>query len=86
MKELILTGLATEQQFGKSDTTYFLIFNNGQLRLQITENAAELVVREILADTDSDDAYSDSDDADSGDYTNKSYGDSSRDEAGIDQV
>jgi hypothetical protein len=51
MKQLILTGLATEQSFEKGGTPkYFLVFNNGQFRVPVPEATAEAVVQEMISD------------------------------------
>ena len=50
MKQLILTGLATEQKFGSKEGAFFLVFNDGELRVPITQEAAEVVVKEIYAE------------------------------------
>lgn len=47
MKQLVLTALATEQKFGTSEAKYFLVFNDGELRVPVTEEAAGLVVQEM---------------------------------------
>lgn len=64
MKQLILTGLATEQSFGSSgEASYYLVFNNGELRVPVSESAAEIVVKEMVAnsshlpETDDPDSY-----------------------------
>lgn len=45
MKQIILTGLATEQRFGNPSPQYFLVFNEGELRVPVEEQAAEKVVQ-----------------------------------------
>jgi hypothetical protein len=56
MKKLLLTALATEQSFfpapGKpaGDARYFLVFNNGELRVEVSESAAESVVAAMVED------------------------------------
>lgn len=47
MKQLILTGLATEHNFGGEGEQYYLVFNKGDLRVPITESAAEIVIKEM---------------------------------------
>ena len=49
MKQMILTGLATEQKFGKPDQQFFLVFNDGELRVPITPQAAESVVEAMYS-------------------------------------
>jgi hypothetical protein len=49
MKQLILTGLATEQSFNAGgQAKYFLVFNDGEFRVPVTEQAAEVVVLEMF--------------------------------------
>lgn len=46
MKQMILTGLATEQSFDQQgQAQFFLVFNNGELRVPCSEQAAQLVVQ-----------------------------------------
>lgn len=47
MKPMVLTGLGSEQDFETGGTGYFLIFNSGELRVPISEKAAEVVVKEM---------------------------------------
>lgn len=47
MKQLILTGLATEQKFGLPSAQFYLVFNDGELRVPVTEEAANVVVQEM---------------------------------------
>ncbi len=47
MKTMTLTGLGSEQDFSNGSTSYFLVFNNGKFRVQVTEEVAELVVKEM---------------------------------------
>ena len=49
MKTMILTGLATEQSFASSGPAYYLVFNDGELRVPVTEAAAEVVVQAMYA-------------------------------------
>lgn len=52
MKKLILTGLATEQSFiGGGQASYFLVFNDGELRVPVSEKAAEVVVQEMYGES-----------------------------------
>lgn len=50
MKTLTLTGLGSEQDFSNGSTSYFLVFNNGKFRVPITEEAAEVVIKEMYGD------------------------------------
>jgi hypothetical protein len=43
MKQMILTGLASEQNFSGS-TKFYLVFNDGELRVPVTEESAQLVI------------------------------------------
>jgi hypothetical protein len=45
MKQMILTGMATEQRFGSPEPQYYLVFNEGQLRVPVAAEAAEAVVQ-----------------------------------------
>lgn len=62
MKTMILTGLGTEQKFESlikdrnplEDIEYFLIFNHGQVRVPVTKEAAEIVVKEMYGSTEED--------------------------------
>lgn len=44
---MILTGLATEQTFDRPEAQYYLVFNEGELRVPIAEAAARIVVVEM---------------------------------------
>lgn len=52
MKPMILTGLGSEQDFETGGTGYFLIFNGGELRVPVSETAAETVVQELYRNSD----------------------------------
>jgi hypothetical protein len=88
MKTMILTGLATEQSFNNGgEARYFLVFNNGELRVPITEEAAEIVVAEMMKEESAVRTYTNTgntilapeiDDTD--------FQDESLDEAGVAQV
>jgi hypothetical protein len=62
---MVLTGLATEQTFDKKGAPqFFLVFNNGALRVPVTEEAAGVVVKEMygspfddMPDPDDEEAY-----------------------------
>lgn len=45
MKQMILTGLATEHRFGSPDPQFYLVFNEGELRVPVAAQAAEAVVQ-----------------------------------------
>jgi hypothetical protein len=47
MKKMSLTGLGSEQKFGHTTngTEFYLVFNDGELRVPISEEAAHVVVR-----------------------------------------
>lgn len=49
MKQMLLTGLATDQKFGAPTPQYFLVFNEGELRVPISEEAAETVVKAMYS-------------------------------------
>lgn len=67
MKQLMLTGLSNEQDFSTGETKFVLVFNGGDLRIDISEQAAEQVIRKMygeeagqkvaaIADTEDEDA------------------------------
>lgn len=46
MTQLILTGLAQETDFENPEqSTFFLVFNGGELRVPVSEEAAQVVVQ-----------------------------------------
>jgi hypothetical protein len=49
MKTMVLTGLGSEQDFSNGGTFYFLVFNKGELRVPISEQAAESVIKELYS-------------------------------------
>lgn len=54
MKKLVLTGLATEHDLAQPlrDAQYFLVFNNGELRVPVSEKAAEIVLQGMVTESD----------------------------------
>jgi len=52
MRTLLLTGISTEVVFNDGLAKYFLVFNDGELRLPTTEEAAELALSVIAKDID----------------------------------
>lgn len=54
MRKLVLTGLGTEQPFFPKSgnpgaaAKYFLIFNDGEFRVEVTESGAELCVAKMM--------------------------------------
>lgn len=48
MKQMILTGLATEQSFNNPEPRCFLVFNNGELRVPVSQEAAEVIIGQML--------------------------------------
>lgn len=50
MKRLMLTGLATEHSFTKGGTEqYFLVFNDGEVRIPVPQQTAEAVIQELYS-------------------------------------
>lgn len=49
MKQLILTGMATEHVFmnGGGVEAYYLVFNNGEIRIPVPQETAEAVIAEL---------------------------------------
>ncbi len=51
MRQMVLTGLGSEQRFNHESLApagaaeYFLIFNDGELRVPVSEEAAKIVVQ-----------------------------------------
>lgn len=53
MKVLTLTGLGSEQSFVNGKTvTYFLVFNEGEFRVPVTEESAMSVIKEMYGTED----------------------------------
>lgn len=50
MHQLILTGVASEQQFGSKDTKYLLVFNEGELRVETSEAAVQKIIEAMYAE------------------------------------
>lgn len=91
MKTMILTGLASEQRFGAQKALYYLVFNNGELRVPVTEQAAEVVIKEMYASDDNPENNDVTDDnsVQSSDDNYQGYQDESSDvtdEDGVSQV
>lgn len=84
MKKMLLTGLATEQSFTNPNPQCFLIFNDGEFKVPVTQEAAELVVAQMYTKEEEpnevEDRYEHIDSAEFGRFENNS------DEDGIDQV
>lgn len=53
MKQMVLTGLSTEQKFGSPAPDFFLVFNDGELRVPITASSAEVVIQAMYGGADS---------------------------------
>lgn len=74
MKQLILTGLSSEHRFGSNDIQYQLVFNDGEIRIPVSEEAANAVslkmYEESSAPQESEEEQEDSDD--DSDYENDS--------------
>lgn len=47
MKEIMLTGFGNERAFGDVEPTFYLVFNGGELRVPVTQQAAELVAEYV---------------------------------------
>ena len=56
MRQLLLTGLATEQPFFPANNQavgsakYFLLFNDGEFRIEVSEKAAESCIQKMFGD------------------------------------
>ena len=49
MKPMILTGLSTEQSFDRPEPSFFLVFNQGELRVPVNAEAAEIVIQTMYS-------------------------------------
>jgi len=49
---MVLTGLSTEQKFGSPAPDFYLVFNDGELRVPITASSAEVVVQAMYSSED----------------------------------
>ncbi len=65
MKQLILTGVATEQKLDRSSLTYYLVFNDGELRVPVPEETTEVVLNNIYKPTVDNKDFDQEDDEDS---------------------
>jgi hypothetical protein len=55
MKKLVITALSTEQSFSiGGPTKYFLVINDGELRIQVKEDMAEKIVELMYKDASPD--------------------------------
>jgi len=43
MKSIVLTGFGNERAFGATEPLFYLVFNEGELRVPCTQKAAEIV-------------------------------------------
>lgn len=85
MIEFKLTALSSEQSliFGEP-TKYYLVFNNGDLRIEVSEAIAEEVIKKVYSDVS--DRTEDREDNTSNGSMASYTEDPDRDEDGIDQV
>ncbi len=85
MIEFKLTALSSEQSliFGEP-TKYYLVFNNGDLRVEVSEAIAEEVIKKVYSDASS--SPENKEDSTSNGYMASYTEDPNRDEDGIDQV
>lgn len=90
MKQMILTGIGSEQSFQKkgSVTSYFLVFNDGELRVPVSEEAAEVVIKEMYGKEEpQEEAQVDQDDHVNGsDYTYRSQTSDEDEDDGVGQI
>ena len=47
MKQMILTAMATEQSFTSPEPRFYLVFNDGELKVPVSQEAAEIVIKEM---------------------------------------
>ena len=100
MKKMILTGLGSEQKFSsihEDDGTthhektgsaeYYLVFNDGELRVPISEEAAHVVVQHMYGTTsESKEEEEGSDNGQSFTVPEEDEGEGGVDEDGVDQI
>lgn len=48
MKKLVLTALATEHDLSDGAEQYLLVFNKGELRVPVSEEAAQVVIQALF--------------------------------------
>jgi hypothetical protein len=86
MKAMILTGLATEQAFSNPDPKFYLVFNNGELKVPIPQKTAEEVIKFMYgtAEESVEEVENNETDLPNGAYSIPST--ESQDEDGIDQI
>jgi len=86
MKQMILTGLATEQNFDRSgEAQFFLVFNGGELRVPCTEAAAQTVVKAMYGGSNGQSEEFEEDEGGEEEWTPKADG-PSYDEDGVEQA
>jgi hypothetical protein len=49
-KSMVLTGIGSEQDFKTGGTKFLLVFNDGELRVPVSETAAETVLQAMFQD------------------------------------
>jgi hypothetical protein len=49
MKPMMLTALGSENNFATGGTSFYLVFNGGELRVPVSEDAAEVVIAKIYS-------------------------------------
>lgn len=87
MKKLFLTALASEQNFASKAVQYYLVFNNGELRVPVTEAAAEIVVKEMYGEQPEEQEQEVAQESNGHSYTEEPpRNDDNQDEDGVDQV
>ena len=84
MKTMTLTGLGSEQNFATGGTSYFLVFNGGELRVSISEDAAEAVIKEMYSQSNGQAQTSDGDVSPSVDYESEEM--EREDDDGVGQI
>jgi hypothetical protein len=102
MKKMLLTGLGSEQRFDRipagevdsfersGDTEYYLVFNDGELRVPIHEEAVRVVVQFMYGDAVSPLKEAQTEPPDGDDSPSSSApegeGEGGTDEDGVDQI
>jgi len=48
-KMMVLTGIGSEQDFKTGESKFLLVFNDGELRVPVTETAAEIIIKTMFS-------------------------------------
>lgn len=51
MKSMMVTGIGSEQDFKTGESKFLLVLNDGELRIPISEPAAEIIIKIMYQET-----------------------------------